>query len=140
MTTQLSNEIRLLTANKEIDYGADVFKIALMESGFTFNPVTHDHYADISASELSTGNGYTAGGATMAGVAVARNDGINLTEITWNDVQWTASGGTIGATPGAILYNDTETDKVIVGYIDFGGDRTEPDGGIATISNPIVRI
>ena len=139
MTTQLSNQIRLVTATKLVDYANDVFKMILMDTGFTFDPDNHDTYADVSASELSTGNGYTAGGATMSGVAVARNDTINKTEITWNNVTWTASGGAIGPGPGAILYDDTVSDT-IVGYIDFGGDQTQADGGVATISNPTVRL
>ena len=139
MTTQLSNQIRLITATKLVDYANDVFKMILMDTGFTFDPVAHDTYADVSASELATGNGYTAGGATMSGVAVARNDSTNVTEITWNNVTWTASGGPIGPGPGAILYDDTVVDT-IVGYIDFGGDQTQADGGIATISNPTVRL
>ena len=139
MATQLSNQIRLITASKLVDYNTDVFKAALMATGFTFDPVNHDLYSDVSASELSNGNGYTTGGATMAGVAVARNDTDNVTEITWNNVTWTAASGTIGPTPGAIIY-DTTASNTIVGYIDFAGDQSEPDGGIATISNPKVVI
>lgn len=143
MASQVSNKARFELANARIDFSSDTFKIILMESGFTFDPDNHDGYADVSANELSTGNGYTAGGATLAGVTVTENDTTNLCEITWNNVTWTASGGSIGPTPGAIIYDDTASSPqadTIIGYIDFGGEQTEPDGGIATVANPKVTI
>lgn len=143
MATVASNKIKYLLAKKVIDFSADTFKIILMQSGFTFNKDTHHGYADVSASELSTANGYTAGGATLGGVAVTEDDIDDRTEITWSNVTWTASNGSIGPTPGAIIYDDTvaaPTAKPIVCYIDFGGDQTQADGGTATISNIEVRI
>lgn len=137
MTTQLSNQIRLASANKTIDYSDDVFKMILMDTGFVFDPVNHDFYSDVSASELAGLYGYATGGATMAGVSVDRNDITNRAEVTWNNVTWTAAGGDIGPGPGAIIYDDDVSDT-IVGYIDFGGDQTQADGGVATISNPKV--
>lgn len=140
MTTEASNKIKYLLATKAIDFANDTFKIILLQSGFTFNKDTHHHYADVSASELTTANGYTAGGNTLAGVAVTEDDTDDRAEITWNNSSWTASGGPIGPSPGAVIYDDTVTDDPIVGYIDFGGDQTQADGGVATISNVEVRI
>ena len=143
MATIVSNKLTFLLAKKVIDFSADVFKIALMGSGFVFNVDTHAGYANVSASELATGNGYTAGGATLAGVAVTQDDVDDRTEITWNNASWTASGGSIGPSPGAIIYDDTVTTPVadaIIGYIDFGGNQSQPDGGVATIASIEVRI
>lgn len=143
MATEVSNKIKYLLAKKIIDFSADTFKIALMQTGFTFNKDTHHGYADVSASELSTANGYTAGGATLGGVAVTEDNIDDRTEITWSNAIWTAYNGPIGPTPGAIIYDDTvaaPTAKPIVCYIDFGGDQTQADGGTATISNIEVRI
>lgn len=143
MATLVSNKITYLLATKVIDFSADVFKIALMGSGFTFNEDTHDAYANVSASELPTGNGYTAGGATLTGVTVTEDDTDNRTEIVWSNATWTASGGAIGPSPGAIIYDDTvvaPTADPIVGYIDFGGNQSQPAGGVATVSSIEVRI
>ena len=142
MATVPSNKIKYLLATKAIDFSADVFKIILMQTGFTFNIDTHHAYADVSASELATANGYTAGGNTLAGVTVTEDDTDDRTEITWNNTTWTASGGPIGPTPGAIIYDDTVASPAdaIVSYIDFGGDQTQADGGVATIANIEVRI
>jgi hypothetical protein len=138
MASTVSNKIKYLLATKAIDFANDSFKIILMQSGFTFDKDAHHGYADVSASELAAGNGYTTGGNTLSGVAVTENDTTDLTEITWNNVSWTASLGAIGPTPGAIIYDDTPTTPQadpIVGYIDFGSDQTEPDGGVATVAN-----
>lgn len=140
MATVPSNKIKYLLATKAIDFANDVFQIILMQSGFTFDIDTHHGYADLSASELAAGNGYLAGGNTLAGVAVTEDDTDDRTEVTWNNTAWTASGGSVGPVAGAIIYDDTVADDPIVGYIDFGGDVTQADGGIATIANIEVRL
>ena len=140
MTTEASNHIKYLLATKAIDFANDQFKIILMATGFTFNKDTHALYADVSGSELASGNGYTTKGETLAGVAVSEDDTDDRAEITWNNESWTASGGAIGPTPGAIIIDETATNDPVVGYIDFGGEQTQADGGTCTISNIEVRI
>lgn len=125
----------------EIDFLNDTFKVILMQSGFTFDRDNHHGYADVSASELAAGFGYTAGGATLAGVAVTENDANDRTNITWNDPTWTAGpGGDIGPTCGAIIYDDTEANDSIIGFIDFGADYTQADGGTMTLVDVGVRV
>jgi hypothetical protein len=102
----------------------DTYKVRLM-SAATFN-ATHTTLAATSGTEVSNGNGYTTGGATLAGVAVTTvttNDAM----FDANDVTWSASGGSIAAV-AAILYNDTDTDDPPVAFIDFGGTETAGDG------------
>lgn len=140
MANQASNHIKYLLATKAIDFLNDTFKIILMQSGFVFNKDTHEEYSDVSGSELANGNGYTTGGATLAGVAVAEDDTDDRCEIVWSNVAWTAAGGAIGPSPSAIIYDDTVANDPVVGYIDFGADYTQPDGGTATIIAPQVRI
>lgn len=81
---------------------------------------------DAAGTEATTGTGYTAGGATLASVAV--------TSVTTNDakfdaadVSWTASGGSIAAAYG-VIYNDTDTDDPPVAYVNFDGTQTAGDG------------
>jgi len=143
MASTIANKARYALATKQIDFANDTFKMILMESGFSFDADTMHGYADVSASELGAGNGYLTGGETMAGVAVTENDTTDRTEVTWDNVTWTASGGVIGPTPGAIIYDDTPTTPQadpLIGYIDFGGEQTEPDGGVATVANPKVTV
>ena len=143
MSTELTNKIKFLLASKAIDFANDSFKIILMNTGFVFNKDTHHAYANISAYELATGYGYTQNTKTLTGVSLNEDDSDDRCEITWDNPSWTASGGDIGPTPGAIIFDDTVTSPVadpIVGYIDFGGDQTQVDGGIATIGDVEVRI
>lgn len=135
MATEASNKIKYLLATKAIDFANDTFKIILMQTGFTFDKDTDHGYADVSGDELATANGYTAGGNTLAGVSISEDDTDDRTEVTWNNTTWTASGGSIGPSPGAVIYDDTDGSDSIVGYIDFGGDQTQADGGTATISS-----
>lgn len=137
MASELSNKIKYLMGIKAIDFANDSFKIILMASGFVFDKDTHHGYADVSASELATGYGYTRDTKTLTGVALTEDDTNDRLSVTWSNVTWTASGGNIGPTPGAIIYDNTPTTptaKPIVGYIDFGGEQTQVDGGVATIS------
>lgn len=143
MASIVANKFKYLLATKAIDFANDTFKIILMQSGFTFDRDAHQVYADVSASELGSGNGYTTGGATLGGVAVTEDDTDDRTEVTWTNPTWTANGGAIGPSPGAIVYDDTvaaPVAKPIVGYIDFNGDQTQADGGTATISGVEFRL
>lgn len=147
MASQASNKLKFMLARKAIDFETDSFIIILMESGYVFNPDTDHGYADIKNSELATANGYIAGAKTLAGVTITEDNVNDRCSITWSNVVWTANGGSIGPSPGAIIFDDTVTANgtlwpadPIIGYIDFGGDQTQADGGTATISNIEVRI
>lgn len=140
MANAAPNHIKYLLATGAIDFSGDTFKIILMQSGFTFDIDNHEEYADVSGNELANGNGYTTGGATLAGVAVTEDDVDDRCEVTWNNVTWSAVGGAIGPASGAIIYDDTVANDPIVGYIDFLADYTQPDGGTVTIIAPEVRI
>lgn len=69
-------------------------------------------------TEISAGNGYTAGGATMTVTTSAQASGVY--RLIGNNVSWTASGGSIATFRTAYLYNDTATNDEVLGYIDFG--------------------
>ena len=140
MANAAPNHIKYLLATKAIDFANDTFKIILMESGFTFDKDTHEEYADVSGSELANGNGYTTGGNTLAGVSVTEDDVDDRAEVTWNSTSWTAAGGSIGPTPGAIIYDDTVANDPVVGYIDFVTEQTQAAGGVLNINNIEVRI
>ena len=141
MANMLSNHYKFALHSGNIDFDADIFKIALVGTGFLFDPDVHANWSDVSASELTGGNGYTAGGATLAGVAISEDDVNNRSDVTFNDQQWTASGGSIGPTCGAIIFKDSgvAVTSVVVGYIDFGSDKTVTDGLPLSVNNIIVR-
>ena len=137
MASDISNKILFLLLNKNIDFANDLFKIMLMQSGFIFNRDTHHSWDEVHASELPTGFGYTQNDKELTGVSITEDDTNDRATVTWNNVSWTASGGDIGPTPGAIIYDYTVTTPTmdpIIGYIDFEGDQTLSNGGVATIT------
>ena len=146
MSSVPSNKVKFLLASKIIDFANDSFIIILMQSGFVFDKDAHHGYADVSASELATANGYTVKTKALTGVAVTEDDINDYCSVTWSNVVWVASGGSIGPSPGAIIFDDTvvaggvTVADPIIGYIDFNGNQTQYDGGSATISNIGLRI
>lgn len=140
MTTEVSNHFKYQVAVKQIDLATDSLKIVLMGTGFTFNKDTHATYADVSASELATGNGYTQNTKTLASVVVTEDDTNDRANMACADVSWTAAGGAIGPAAGAIIFSDTSSDDTVVGYIDFGTDKTADDGAPFQITSIIVRL
>lgn len=140
MATKVVQNILYLMAKGDVDFDTNALKWILMDTGFVFAQATHHEYADVSASELATGNGYTQFTKAAAGISITRNDTLFKLTITWSNPQWTASGGSIGPSPGAFLVNDTVANDPLVMYIDFGGEGTEPDGGTFTITSPKLEI
>ena len=112
----------------------DSYKIILMQDGFTFNNATDFAYANISASELATAYGYTAGGIALTGATVTVNQSTNVAKLAWTNAQFNASGGSL-VTSGAIIYNDSTatgdgddyTDAIVM-YVDAGGTLVATDG------------
>lgn len=106
----------------------DTLKVALTNTAP--NAATHAVFADIT--EISAGNGYTAGGADT------QNDGTEsggTLTVTGIDVTWTASSGTIGPFRYVVLYNDTPTVPAdpLIGWWDYGSGVTLNDGESFTV-------
>jgi len=136
MATKVCQNFLYLALKGDVDLDTNSLIWILMDTGFTFDRANHHEYADVSASELGAGNGYLQKTKAAAGVSITRNDTLYKVTVTWTNPAWTASGGPIGPSPGAFLVNDTVADDPLICYVDFGGEGTEPDGGVFTISNP----
>lgn len=87
--------------------------------------------------ELPAGNGYSEYGVEATGKTVTENDADDRMDFACADVVFTANGGSIGPTPGAILYDDSAADKTIIGYLDFGANQTISDA--LTLKNITIR-
>jgi len=140
MANTTANHFKYLVMTGVIHCLTDQFKIILMESGFVFNKDTHHNYADVVGDELPTLNGYSQGAKILAGVVVTEDDANDRCEIAWNNPTWTAAGGDIGPASGAIIYDDTVANDPIAGYIDFGGDYSEANGGVAALGSVGLRL
>ena len=114
---------------------ANTFKITLHTSTWTPNNSTNEVFAD-ATNELSTANGYTAGGITLTSVALTQTAGV--VKFTSAAAVWTASGGSIPAWRTAVVRAvGTLNGKVdpIVGY--FLGDSAPADVPATTTGNTL---
>lgn len=76
--------------NKEIDLDSDTIKVALLSNSYVPDRAAHDYYNDLT-NELTTANGYTAGGATLA------NKSVTLTVAdSWSRAHATATAFNVG--------------------------------------------
>jgi hypothetical protein len=105
-------------AEKKHDLGADTLKVLLTNTA----PVaTNSVKADLT--ELSGGNGYTAGGNTASVTSSTQSSG-TYKLVLGDPATWTASGGSIGPFRYAVLYNDTASNKELIGWWDYGSSIT----------------
>lgn len=135
VTLTVSNHAKYQLADGKIDLSADTLKIILMNNTFAFDKDADATLADVTADQLSTGNGYTQNNYTLASVTLTEDDANDYAIMACDDVSWTASGGSIGPAGAAIIYDDTTSDDTVIGCIDFGTDYTVADGNILQITN-----
>lgn len=77
-------------------------------------------------AEIASGNGYTAGG-NQATVSSGTQTGGTYKLVCNDPAVFTASGGTIGPFQFAIIYNDSNVNKELIGYYDYGSAVTLQD-------------
>lgn len=109
------------------NFASNTFKVMLTNTA----PVnTNSIKGDLT--EISAGNGYTAGG-TATTITSSTSSGV--AKVTGTDVVFTASGGTIGPLRYAVLYNDTQTSpaKPLVSWWDYGSSITLNDTETLTV-------
>ena len=112
---------------KKHNLGSDTLKVLLTN---TAPSLSNTQKSDISG-ELSTANGYTAGGATVTITSSAQSSGLYTLIAT--DVTFTASGGSIGPFRYAVFYNDSATNDELIGYLDYGYSVTVASGQTFTL-------
>jgi hypothetical protein len=115
---------------------ADTFKIALFTSSATLGASTTGY----TTTNEVVGTGYTAGGNTLS-VTGPTSTGttafLDFADTTWTTATITANG--------ALIYNDTQSDKAFA-VLAFGGDKTSTAGDFTIqfpaydATNAIIRI
>lgn len=92
------------------DFNAHTFKVMLTNVA----PVaTNTVKADLT--EIAVGSGYLAGGTA---VAITTSTDTGVAKISGSNVVFTSSG-TIGPFRYAVLYNDTDAGKPLIGWWDY---------------------
>jgi hypothetical protein len=121
-----------------IDLDTDTVKVLLVASSYSENKDTHTKRSDIT-NELSTGNGYTAGGNTVTITVSAVDTANDRQEVTLGGTTWTSS--TITARK-AIYYKSrggaSSADELIA-IVDFGSDVSTTSGTF-TLNSSTLRI
>lgn len=126
-------------AEKVHNLGSDTLKVALTNTAPNATDATFSQITEISA-----GNGYTAGGTATTISSSAQTSGTYKLVIT--DVVFTASGGSIGPFRYVIFYNDTPTSPAdpLIGYYDYGTNVTITNGNSFTVdfdaTNGVIQI
>lgn len=115
-----------------IDLDSHTFKVMLCTNSYTPNRATHTVKADVT-NELSTANGYTAGGAALTSVTWTQTGGTAKFDAA--DPTWTASGGSIGPFRIAVIYDDTAaSDELLCYCVLESSDLTATDGQTITLA------
>ena len=108
------------------DLDGHTLKMALFTSSATLGATTTAY----STTNESSGTGYTAGGATLANVAVSLSGTTAL--VDFDNVSFTSA--TISDAAGALIYNSSASDKAIA-VVDFGSTKSVSSGTL-TITLP----
>ncbi len=110
------------------DLQNDTLKVALCNTAPTSS---NGLLADLT--EISAGNGYTAGGTGASLSSSAQT--IGTYKLVLADVTFTASGGSIGPFRYAVLYDSTKSSplKPLIGYWDYGSSVTLASGETFTV-------
>ena len=111
----------LLSGTHNFANGGNSFKIALYTDISSFSASSSTVYST-TGEVLSAGTSYPAGGQALDSQAVAVAS--NVAYVDFADEVF--SSVTLSAV-GAIIYNDTNADKLVV-VLDFGGTKTATNG------------
>lgn len=112
-------------AEKVHNLGSDTLKVMLTNSAPVATNTVKANLTDISA-----GNGYTAGGTAATISSSAQSSGTY--KLVLADVVFTATGA-VGPFRYAVLYNDTATNKELIGWWDYGSSVSLGNGDTFTV-------
>jgi hypothetical protein len=124
-------------AEKVHNLGSDTLKVMLSN---TAPSAANGVKADIT--EISAGNGYTAGGNTVTITSSSQTSGTY--KLVGDDVTFGPMTGSVGPLRYAVLYNSTPAAGNLIGWWDYGSSITlasgdsfvvdfDPSNGILTL-------
>jgi hypothetical protein len=110
----------LNVANGGVDLDAATIKLALVTSSYTPSQSADNFRDDLGANEASGGSGYTAGGFTLASVALS----LSSLTLNWDaaDISQAITGGPFAFRYG-VYYKargGASSADELIGYVDFG--------------------
>jgi hypothetical protein len=114
-------------ATKVHNLNSDTLKIMLTDVA----PVATNTVKS-NITEISAGNGYTAGG--QAATFVSGNDTSGTYKLVLSAVNFVASGGAIAQFRYAVLYNSTAASGNLIGWWDYGAEVNLTNGNTFTVA------
>lgn len=126
VTVTAFNQLAKDLANGAHDLDTHQLKAALSNAAPT---ATDTDLVDIT--EISAVNGYSSGGFSLGGVT-GSNPTVTKFKLDANDLQITASGGTMSTFRYIVLYNSTASNKLLLWY-DLGTTISLSDGSSYTL-------
>lgn len=109
-------------AEKKHDLGADQLVVALTNTAPTASNTQLTDITEITYTNLSSRNITTSSSAQTSGTY----------KLVLTDLVLTASGS-VGPFRYAVIYNDTSTNDLLIGYYDYGSSITLANGETLTI-------
>lgn len=110
-------------AEKKHDLGADTLKIALTNVAPSLSNTQLSNISEVSYTYCSS--------RTLTVSSSTQSSGVY--SLVLSDLTLTASGGSVGAFRYLVVYNDTSTNDLLIGYTDYGSSITLADGEYITI-------
>jgi len=115
-------------ANKVHNFGSDTFKIMLTNTAPT---AANAVKADIT--EISSGNGYSTGGASLTLTSSSQSGGTYSYKATAANPTWTASGN-MATFRYVVLYNSTAASGNLIAWWDNGSGVSLTTGQTFTVT------
>jgi len=113
-------------AEKVHNLGSDSLKVMLTLTA----PSASASNVKADLTEITAGNGYTAGGTAASITSSAQTSGTY--KLVLGDVLFTATGA-VGPFRYVVLYNDTATNKDLIGFYDYGSSLSLASGDTFTV-------
>lgn len=119
---------------------ADTLKVLLTTSAYVPNIDTHASVTDVTNELADAVGGYTAGGKTITGLTWTYDSANDRGVLASNIVTWSAAAFTCRY---AVIYKAgaDAANSPLVGYIDFGADKTlNTEDFVLSFVNGVARI
>lgn len=128
-TFQFTDEFANFIAKKRDDLSADTFKAAL--SSVAPTKAGTQVLADIT--QIAATGGYAV--VTLASVTWAETGaGTGIWQFSSAAFAWTASGADFASARYVTIYDDTSTNKDVVGFVDYGSAFVVTNGSTFTVT------
>lgn len=131
-TGSYNTSVTLVSATDSILYCYSLASMASWANGTSVVLITIQ-------DEQPEAYGYSRNVMVMSGVVIGEDDASDVVSITWScNTSWTATGGSIGPTPGMMMIDDTWS--TVIGYISFASAEMVASGNALVVNGVIIRV